>query len=337
MTHDDGLIREDMQVPGEAGTLFLRRVSAGAAGSAPPMLLIHGARVPGVPSFDLAVPGGSLAADLARAGLEVYIGDLRGYGYSDRLPEMERDPAESRPLVRVREAARDIGAMVDAIAEMTGRERVSLLGWATGGMWCGFYAALHPERIERLVLYNALYRSPGHPSLGVGSSLEDPERPGQFAARALGGYRFNAASGLLGAWDDSIPADDKSEWRDPAVVAAYVEAALASDATSGEREPPSFRAPTGALEDSFYQACGRQLYDASLIESPTLVIAGERDFWSQPADREELAAHLCHAPEMKIHVIPDATHFVHLDRSHAGRDEFLRVVTEFLLPDDNVT
>lgn len=330
MSYGHGLTREDVMIPGEAGRLFLRRVSAGEPGSAPPLLLIHGARVPGVPSFDLEVPGGSLAADLARAGFEVYIGDLRGYGYSDRLPEMERDPAESRPLVRVREAARDIDAMVGWIAERTGRQRVNLLGWATGGMWCGYYAAQRPERVERLVLYNALYRSPGHPSLGPGSSLEDPERPGQFAARALGGYRFNAASGLLGAWDESIPVADKTEWRDPAVVEAYVAAALASDATSEQREPPSFRAPTGALEDSFYQACGRQLYDASLIEAPTLVIAGERDFWSQPVDRDELAAHLCHAPEVRVHVIPDATHFAHLDRPERGRDEFLRVVVEFL-------
>src|SRR5690348_1271654 len=31
-----------------------------------PLILLHGARVPGLASFDLPVPGGSLAADLAR-------------------------------------------------------------------------------------------------------------------------------------------------------------------------------------------------------------------------------------------------------------------------------
>ncbi len=331
MDNADGATRHDHLVDGEAGQLFVREVRAiSDESAATPLLLIHGARVPGIPSFDLPVPGGSLAADLARGGRPVFIGDLRGYGGSARMPEMAGDPADSAPLVRVPEAARDIRAMVAWIQGQTGAKRVSLLGWATGGMWCGYYAASMPETVDRLVLYNSLYRSPGHPSLGAGSGLEDAARPGQFDAAGYGGFRYNTAASLLAAWDSSLPADDPDSWRDPAVAAAYVEAALASDETSAEREPPSFRAPVGALEDSYYQATGRQLYDASLIEYPTLVIAGGRDFWSQPVDREALAAHLCHAPEVRVHVIEDGTHFIHLDRAKAGRDEFLRVLGEFL-------
>jgi Partial alpha/beta-hydrolase lipase region len=33
-----------------------------------PVILVHGLRVPGIASFDLPVPGGSLAADLANSG-----------------------------------------------------------------------------------------------------------------------------------------------------------------------------------------------------------------------------------------------------------------------------
>jgi alpha-beta hydrolase superfamily lysophospholipase len=50
----------------------------------PPVILLHGARVPGIASFDLPVAGGSLAADLARAGFRVFILDARGYGMSER-------------------------------------------------------------------------------------------------------------------------------------------------------------------------------------------------------------------------------------------------------------
>lgn len=331
MQNQDRITRTDRMIDGEAGRLFLRRVASNDGdGSGKPLLLIHGARVPGVPSFDLPVPGGSLAADLAGAGFTVFIGDLRGYGYSDRPDAMRDDPALSAPLVRVRDAARDIGAMVDWITGATGYERVNLLGWATGGMWCGSFASTRPEIVERLALYNALYRSPDHPSLGHGSGLENPEHPGRFAASAFGGYRLNAASSLLGAWDASIPADDPESWRDPAIAASYVEQALLSDSSAEERDPPSFRAPTGALEDSFYQACGRQLYDASLIECPTLVIAGERDFWSQSIDRDEFARHYNRDLELCVHVVPDGTHFMHLDRPQSGRDEFLRVVLDFL-------
>ena len=331
MNDQSELIRTDRMIDGEAGRLFLGQVVRNDGdGSGKPLLLIHGARVPGVPSFDLPVPGGSLAGDLAGAGFTVFIGDLRGYGYSDRLDAMHEDPAASKPLVRVRDAARDIGAMVAWITAATGHERVSLLGWATGGMWCGYFASTRPEAVDSLVLYNALYRSPDHPTLGHGSSLEAPEHPGRFAATAYGGYRFNAASSLLGAWDTSIPTNNPDDWRDPAIAASYVEQALASDETAEERDPPTFRAPAGALQDSFYQATGRQLYDASLIECPTLVIAGERDFWSQPVDRDEFSRHFRRESDLRVHVVENGTHFMHLDRPEAGRAEFLREVLDFL-------
>lgn len=54
--------------------------------------------------------------------------------------------------------------------------------------------------------------------------------------------------------------------------------ALASDSAASSHNPPAFRSPNGAMEDSFYLATGRQLWDASFISVPTLVIASERDF-----------------------------------------------------------
>ena len=135
---------------------------------------------------------------------------------------------------------------------------------------------------------------------------------------------------LLASWDRSIPLEDKAQWRDPAVADAYVAAALASDPTSSTRTPPSFRAPLGALEDSFYLASGRQLWDASLILAPTLILRSGRDFWSRPEDAERLAAHLVHAPAARVVALPEATHFVHLDRPERGRERFLAEVLAFL-------
>src|SRR5262244_2628438 len=80
-----------------------------------PILLLHGARVPGIPSFDLPVPGGSLAGDLADHGYVVYVMDARGYGRSTRSPEMSQPPGNHPPLVRSSEVVRDIGAVVDEI------------------------------------------------------------------------------------------------------------------------------------------------------------------------------------------------------------------------------
>ncbi len=325
--------REDFQVAGEAGIqLFVREVVAAHPSDAKPLLLIHGARVPGVASFDLQVPGGSLAADLAQRGFAVYVMDLRGYGGSTRPEEMNEPPKPGSPLVRSSDAARDIGSVIDWIRQRRHVSRVALLGWATGGQWAGYYASIYSDKVSGLVMLNSLYGgSSEHAYLGHGTDLEDAKHPGQYNEASCGTYRFNTEKSLFGVWDKSIPLEDKTAWRDPAVASAYAKAALASDPKSGMRTPPSFRSPCGALEDSFYMAIGRQLWDASLIRVPTLVIASERDFWSRPADRETLATHLVHAPRVKVVVIPNATHFVHLDRADRGRDRLLEELTSFLL------
>jgi pimeloyl-ACP methyl ester carboxylesterase len=329
------LSRHDFYVDGEPGIhLFVREVSQDPSDglkAGPAILLIHGARVPGVASFDLPVPGGSLAADLARRGFTVYLMDVRGYGKSTRPKEMEESPAAHSPLVRSNEAARDIAATVNWICNRQHVTQVALFGWATGGQWAGYYASLYPEKVSVLILLNNLYGgSSSHPSIGRGSSLEDPKQAGRFNTSDCGAYRLNGTASLFGQWDSSIPEQDKSLWRDPVIAKAFAEEALKSDNTSDSRTPPSFRSPCGALEDSFYNAIGRQLWDASLITAPTLILAGERDFWSRPADREALAQQLVHARRVKVVVIPGATHFVHLDRPERGRNQLLDEVSQFL-------
>lgn len=313
--------------------LFVREVIAPRTGrsAGKPILLLHGARVPGVASFDLPVPGGSLAADLAQRGFDVYILDVRGYGKSTRPKGMDEPPNAHAPLVRSNEAVQDISAAVDWIAEHRHVSRVPLFGWATGGQWAGYYASLHPERVSAVILLNSLYgKSSQHAMFGHGSDMEDPAHPNHFNQAACGGYRFNDAGSLLRTWDRSIPLEDKAAWRDPAVAKAYVDAALASDPTSATRNPPSFRSPCGALEDSYYLAIGRQLWDASLITSPVLIVAAERDFWSRPEDRQALVADLVHCPKVRTVVIPGATHFVHLDRPARGRAQLIEEITSFV-------
>lgn len=326
------IIRSDHFVERGEDRLFVREVSSAQSPSGlPPVLLLHGARVPGVASFDLAVPGGSLAADLAEAGHVVYVMDAGGYGRSTRPAAMAGPPEASPPLARTNEVARDAHAVVEWIVRRRGVERVALVGWATGGLWSGYYATVHPERVSHLVVMNTLYGgSAEHPTLGAGSDLEDPRHPGRFNAASLGAYRLSTAASLTPAWDRSIPIDDKSQWRDPAVVAAYQTEALASDSTAASRTPPSFRAPGGAMEDSFYLATGRQLWDASLVRNPTLIVRSGRDFWSRPADADTLQAHLVHSPRVERLDLPESTHFVHLDRPERGRERLLEAMIRFL-------
>ncbi|MCI2422443.1 alpha/beta hydrolase [Saccharopolyspora sp. K220] len=330
-----GLVRNDFSVRSDAGVHIAVREVRNTSAQRPkrPVLLLHGARVPGVASFDLPVAGGSLAADLAHAGHPVFIMDARGYGGSTRPEALSAPPDANPPAVRSDTVVRDVAAVVDRIADRspTDDDKIALLGWATGGHWLGQYAAANPERVSHLVLYNTLYGPiDGHPTMGRGSDSEDPEHPGRFNAAQFGAYRLSTGESLLPSWDASIPIEDKDAWRDPAVVHAYVTAALASDPTSESRTPASFRAPTGAMEDSFYLATGRQLWDASLITASTLILRSENDFWSRPEDPELLASHLVHARAVRNVQLDDATHYVHLDRAERGRTQFVNEVREFL-------
>jgi pimeloyl-ACP methyl ester carboxylesterase len=325
--------RQDFRVSRADGSgIFVRELRPVApASDREPLILVHGARVPGLGSFDLAVPGGSLAFDLAeRTGRTVYVMDARGYGGSDRPAAMDQPPSANPPQARAFEVVRDIAAVVTNAERRTRSRSVALLGWATGGMWAAYFASLSPEQVGHLITLNALYGgSDRHEMLGPGSPVSDPTHPDSLNP-ATGAYALNSAASLLRVWDQSIPLGDKTTWRDPAVSTAYQKAALESDPSSGTHQPPAFRAPLGAIEDSFYQASGRRLFDASSITAHVLLVRSDRDFWSRPEDVQAFAHDATHAASVRILTLPNATHFVHLDRAVHGRDRLLDEVAAFL-------
>lgn len=326
------LLRQDFEIVSDPGVrIAVREVRNGAGKSGVPVVLVHGARVSGIPSFDLPVPHGSLAAELASAGYPVYIVDLRGYGASSR-PGQDQPPA-GEPLARSEEVVRDLRAVVQAVRSRARVEQVAIAGWATGGHWAGMYASREPAKVSHLVIYNSLYGAhAGHPTLGPGSDLADRKHPDRFDAARFGAYRFNTAASLLSSWDASIPTEDKTAWRDPAMVEAYQREALASDPSSGTRNPPSFRAPSGAMADSFELASGRKLWSAETITARVLLLRSERDFWSRPEDMSALARDLPNAASVRAVTLPGATHYVHLDRAERGRTQLLDELRRFLAP-----
>ena len=103
--------------------------------SGPVVVLVHGL-------------GGSaenwrnLAPYLAKAGFRVYIPDLLGYGRSDK-------PADFSYTVR------DEAAVVVGFMDALGLKQVELGGWSMGGWIAEIVAAEHPERVSRLMLFDA--------------------------------------------------------------------------------------------------------------------------------------------------------------------------------------
>jgi pimeloyl-ACP methyl ester carboxylesterase len=318
--------RREHTVTSDPGiTVAFREVIAPGREAGVAVVLVHGAGVGGISAFDLPVPGYSLAEDLARAGHPAYAIDVRGWGRSTRPAVLDAPPEANPPAVSSGEAVRDIAAVVDWIrARRPGR--IAVFGWATGGHWAGMYAANHPDAVSHLVMLNAIYGTPG--AWSMRARLEDKDHPGQLAA--IGAYSLRDTAGLLRPWDANIPVDDKASWRDPRVAEAYAATAIASDATSAQRTPPSARVPNGPLQDSYELASGTQLWRAGEVRAAALVIRSAMDFWSRPEDVAALQHELNHARRVEIAELAGATHLAHLDRPEHGRAQLIELLIRFL-------
>jgi pimeloyl-ACP methyl ester carboxylesterase len=273
------------------------------------VLFVHGATYPSTPDFDLQYKDYSWADWMVDKGYIVYMFDKRNYGFSTREKAMDQPAASNKPLSRSYLAIRDIGAVVDHIRKRHGINKVTLIGWSWGATTAGYYTSLNSEKVRKLVMYAPAYAYAQHTNLGAGSGSQDKRKPNEFNY-ALGAYRLGSKAANDGRWDGEIPVADKSAFREEGVRDAFALEALKTDPTSESRSPASLRAPNGVLEDSFMQATGRRIWNASSIYVPTLVIAGEFDTWSFPEDRELIMRDLTNAPFKKLVLIKNATHFV---------------------------
>jgi pimeloyl-ACP methyl ester carboxylesterase len=84
----------------------------------------------------------NLAPYLAKAGFRVYMPDLLGYGRSEKPADFSYS---------VREEAGGVVGFMDAL----GLKQVDLGGWSMGGWIVQIVADTHPERVNRLMLFDS--------------------------------------------------------------------------------------------------------------------------------------------------------------------------------------
>jgi pimeloyl-ACP methyl ester carboxylesterase len=102
----------------------------------PAVVLVHGLGA-------RAEDWGALAPHLTRAGFRVYIPDLIGYGRSDRPKNISY-------------SVRDEAAVVVGFMDALNLKQVELGGWSMGGWIAVLIATEHPERVSRLMLFDAV-------------------------------------------------------------------------------------------------------------------------------------------------------------------------------------
>ena len=299
---DDGVVTIDRFVPhtstvhanrGERVGLFLheklsRGLAARIAAGEPPVgkvvLFVHGGSIPSVPDYDLPYKDYSWMGYLAAAGYDAFAMDQTGYGLSPR-PTMD-DPcnmdAENRAIVTPNPLAGDctpsyghglttsrsdwdeIGRVVDYIREMRGVDKVSLIGWSAGGPRTAGFAARHPEKVDRLVLF-----APGY-------GRDRPSEPPAGIPRGDVPMRLQTRDTLVnGRWRSTVACDDQI---DPGIQDVIWQTVMAYDQRGSVWGPPHgvMRVRTSA------GSWGWNREYAAQVQSPTLILVGEQDFLLEP-------------------------------------------------------
>jgi pimeloyl-ACP methyl ester carboxylesterase len=266
------------------------------------LLFVHGATYPAESAFDLALDGMSWMDYIARRGYDVYLVDVRGYGRSTRLPEMDRPPGENPPIVRTPVAVKDVGTAVDFILERRGVDKLNLLGWSWGTTLMGWYTAQNNAKVNKLVLYAPQW-------LRTTGSLTDNGAP-------LGAYRNVSMDTAKARWLTGVPEDKKAALIPPGWFEAWAAATLNSDPLAATWKPPVIRAPNGVVLDGReYWSAGKPMYDPADIRVPTFLAHAEWDADLPSYMLHAYYARLVNAPERGFIEIPEGTHTVIMEKN----------------------
>ena len=267
-------------------------------GAGSPVLYIHGSSFPVALSSEWVFSDGtSWANNLVSDGFDVWGLDFIGYGHSTRSDYNNI----TLDFARSNHASGQIVSAVQHISKQHGGVPVSIIAHSWGTIAAGRFATLHPELVDRLVLFGPVVQRPVSENLTEQSNREvqlyhlvTPEQQRvRFSAEVPEGHQPILEEPNLEKWG-----------------LAY----LKSDPESQMRQPAAVKVPSGPIQDALQTWAGDWLYDPAKIVAPTLIVRGEWDTASTLEDAEHLFAHLG-SKEKQVVTISAATHLMHLEKA----------------------
>jgi len=278
------------------------------------VLFVHGATFPSESTFDLPLDGLSWMDFIARAGYDVYLVDVRGYGGSPRPAASLESSGRGAPIATLAEAVDDVDAAVDFIRRRRNVERINLIGWSWGTQIMGRYAATHGEKVDRLVLYAPLWQRRAEPLSTRGVDVKTP-------------YRLVNVAAAKSRWLAGVAQEKQEQLIPRGWFETWVAATLATDPWGSKQTPPVIRAPNGVFAD--LQTPGEWMppYDPAAIKAPTLLIKAEWDADTPSYMAQTLFPLLVNAPQKQYIEIGEGTHSIMME---GNRLQLFRTVQAFL-------
>ena len=219
--------------------LQLDRVAVEGTEPTRQILLVHGLTYSSH-EFDIDYGDYSLVRFLAREGWAVWRLDVAGFGRSEAVEDGFMPDSDY--------AAEDVGAAVERIVEVTGQDKIDVLGWSWGTVTSARFAANHPEHLNRLVLYAPILSGLGQ------ADIDEPFHHNTWEHAADDFQRDET-----GAFDYTVT--------DPVIIELFCSSCWHYD---GDASPNGGRRDLCVSETE-------KLIDLNAITAPTLVICGDVD------------------------------------------------------------
>lgn len=274
-------------MPDQEARLYVRQISRPGSGPARAVVFVHGAGTPAEVSFDSRRRDLSWAAALADAGFDVFTVDMTGYGRSTRPAAMNDpcnlsreqqarfvpallpapcNPSHPRPITTMGSDWNDIDAVVNYVRTLRRVDRVSLVGWSQGAPRIAGYAALHPNKVERIVVLAPAY------------TRNSPATAPNPLPTPAGPMTVQSQTDFMANWDRQVGCPKQYE---PAAAALIFQEMLESDPVGARWNPPVRRAPSVPTWGFNRETVARQ-------QTPFLMVAPVHDKQVDPSRVREL-------------------------------------------------
>jgi pimeloyl-ACP methyl ester carboxylesterase len=335
----DYMVPHISTVPANSGKrveLFVReKVRGRNRGNRSVVLMIHGATTSVVPAFDLQFENYSWMEYLATAGFDVFAMDQTGYGLSPRpmmddpcntlsseqqsylLPKplaQPCSPAYPFQLTTIQSDWDEIDTVVEYLRRFRNVDKVSLVAWSRGGPRAGGYAALYPDKVERLFLL-----APGYIRLSPSNPPGVMPQPG-VPSNVLGSAAFHDD------WDTQVKCENQFT---PKIRGAVTSTMLDFDplgstwGAGGTRRAPNWNSPGPG-----FNSWGWNAALASQVRVPTLLIRGDVDTKVPAVQVSDLYGDLVAAPQKVFVHVACASHYLIWENQHMSllqaSEEWLR-------------